>query len=352
MTFKYLNNSVPLMLALGCVYVTDLTGSLNWMVRCGCQIEAEMSQVERISTLASVKPEAALKLSVPSNWPSRGEIKFSDVTLAYREDLPPALKNLSFTIRPEEKIGIAGRTGAGKSSLVSCLFRIVEISGGAVYIDGVDIKTIGLHDLREQISIIPQDAMLFSGTIRTNLDPSGKHSDSEIWTALEQVNLKSLIFELRDQLDTKIEEGGLNLSVGQKQLACMARALLKGSKILVLDEATASVDQATDIIIQKTLRTVFANRTVIIIAHRIPSIIHCDRVMVLDQGQLLEVGHPHDLLQPLTTDISAPLIDSNGTIKTGAFAKLVEETGAASAEFLREEASQSYQSKRRLSDSS
>jgi ABC-type multidrug transport system fused ATPase/permease subunit len=223
-------------------------------------------------------------------------VEFKEVTMKYREDLPLVLDGVSFKIKPREKIGVVGRTGSGKSSLLQVLFRMVEPSSGTVFIDGQDIGAIGLDDLRSRLAIIPQDPTLFTGTVRTNLDPIGKFEDEQLWEVIESVNLKEQILEMEAGLDSPISEYGESLSEGTRQLMCLARAMLRRSKILVMDEATASVDFTTDELIQNTIRKDLSAVTVIIIAHRINSILDCDRVMVMDAGKVVEFDSPKKLL--------------------------------------------------------
>ncbi|MGH0124218.1 UNVERIFIED_CONTAM: hypothetical protein FKN15_024647 [Acipenser sinensis] len=236
------------------------------------------------------------KTAPPQAWPTRGHIEIRDYGLRYREDLELVLKNISFTIEGGKKVGIVGRTGAGKSSLTLGLFRIIEPAQGKILIDGVNIADLGLHDLRSRITIIPQDPVLFSGTLRMNLDPFDAYSDEEVWNSLELAHLKNFVSGLPDRLNHECSEGGENLSVGQRQLVCLARALLRKTKILVLDEATAAVDLETDNLIQSTIRSQFEECTVLTIAHRLNTVMDYTRVLVLDKGQIVEFDSPASLL--------------------------------------------------------
>ncbi|OQR85424.1 ATP-binding Cassette (ABC) Superfamily [Achlya hypogyna] len=264
------------------------------------QIQTQMVSVERIhnycvmDTEAELYAPAAVQAQLQATaWPSQGEVTFEKVDLRYRPGLPRVLRNLSFTIRAKEKVGVVGRTGAGKSSLVVALMRIVEPSGGRVLLDGVDTATIGLHDLRDQISIIPQDPVLFSGTIRSNLDPFERYDDAALWTAVKRAHLSSAVAAL----DDKVDERGQNFSVGERQLICIARALLKKSKVILMDEATASIDPTTDRLIQQSIREEFAECTTLTIAHRINTILDCDRILVMDKGAAAEFDAPAELLK-------------------------------------------------------
>ena len=216
--------------------------------------------------------------------------------MRYRPELEPVLKHLNLHINPGEKVGVVGRTGAGKSSLVLCLMRIIELESGRIVIDGVDIKQLGLEDLRSHIAIIPQEPLLFSGMVRSNLDPFSEYSDESIWSALDRASMRTVISEAPAGLDTPVEEHGSNYSVGQRQLLCIARALLRKSKVILMDEATASIDLETDMQIQQTIRTQFIDSTVITIAHRIHTIIDSDRVLVLEMGEVKEYDKPSTLL--------------------------------------------------------
>ncbi|XP_046836014.1 ATP-binding cassette sub-family C member 4 [Vespa crabro] len=276
--------------------VLILCGMLQHGMRQTAEAIAQMTSVERVLQFTKLDEEGPFT-SDPSNkpsleWPTKGEIKFDHVYLQYSDSDPPVLKDLNFIIQPAMKIGIVGRTGAGKSSLISALFRLSEFNG-IIYIDKINIKKIGLHDLRNKISIIPQDPVLFSASLRDNLDPFHKHDDATLWATMEEVELKSAF----TSLDYQISESGSNLSAGQRQLLCLARAIIENNKILILDEATANVDPATDTLIQTTIRKKFQNCTVLTIAHRLNTIIDSDRVLLLDRGKILEFDHPYILLK-------------------------------------------------------
>ncbi|KAJ6639011.1 Multidrug resistance-associated protein 1, partial [Pseudolycoriella hygida] len=285
---------------LSIAYALQITKTLNWLVRTISVVETEAVSVERVKEYSQIKSEAPWNVpsqKLANNWPEVGTVEFNDFELRYRDGLDLTLKGLSFKIDGSEKVGIVGRTGAGKSSLTLALFRIIESAGGSIVIDGQDISKLGLHDLRSRLTIIPQDPVLFSGTLRLNLDPFEQNSDEELWTALEHAHLKAFVQELTAGLNHEITEGGENLSVGQRQLICLARALLRKTKILILDEATAAIDLETDDLIQKTIRKEFNDCTILTIAHRLNTIMDSDKVIVLDQGKVLEFGSPKELLQ-------------------------------------------------------
>ncbi|XP_042313753.1 ATP-binding cassette sub-family C member 2 isoform X2 [Sceloporus undulatus] len=277
----------------------NVTQTLNWLVRMTSELETNIVAVERVHEYTEVANEAAWETSQrpPSDWPNKGEIRFVDYQVRYRPELELVLDGINCDIKGTEKVGVVGRTGAGKSSLTNCLFRILEAARGKILIDGLDIATIGLHDLRQKLTIIPQDPVLFSGSLRMNLDPFNQHSDEEVWHALELAHLKSFVCSLPERLSYPVSEAGENLSVGQRQLVCLARALLHKSKILILDEATAAVDMETDHLIQETIRSEFADCTVITIAHRLHTIMDSNRVMVLQAGKIVEFDSPEELLQ-------------------------------------------------------
>ncbi|XP_057633187.1 ATP-binding cassette sub-family C member 2 [Chionomys nivalis] len=279
----------------------NITQTLNWLVRMTSEAETNIVAVERINEYINVENEApwVTDKRPPADWPSKGEIQFNNYQVRYRPELDLVLRGISCHIKSTEKVGVVGRTGAGKSSLTNCLFRILESAGGQIIIDGIDIASIGLHDLRGKLTIIPQDPILFSGSLRMNLDPFDKYSDEEIWKALELAHLKSFVDGLQLGLYHEVTEGGDNLSIGQRQLLCLGRALLRKSKILVLDEATAAVDLETDNLIQTTIRNEFSHCTVVTIAHRLHTIMDSDKIMVLDSGKIVEYGSPEELLSKM-----------------------------------------------------
>ncbi|XP_017727202.1 PREDICTED: multidrug resistance-associated protein 1 isoform X3 [Rhinopithecus bieti] len=288
------------LVGLSVSYSLQVTTYLNWLVRMSSEMETNIVAVERLKEYSETEKEAPWQIqetAPPSNWPQVGRVEFRNYCLRYREDLDFVLRHINVTINGGEKVGIVGRTGAGKSSLTLGLFRINESAEGEIVIDGINIARIGLHELRFKITIIPQDPVLFSGSLRMNLDPFSQYSDEEVWTSLELAHLKDFVSALPDKLDHECAEGGENLSVGQRQLVCLARALLRKTKILVLDEATAAVDLETDNLIQSTIRTQFEGCTVLTIAHRLNTIMDYTRVIVLDKGEIQEYGAPSDLLQ-------------------------------------------------------
>ncbi|XP_067242985.1 canalicular multispecific organic anion transporter 1 isoform X2 [Chanodichthys erythropterus] len=286
------------LVGLSISYALNVTQTLNWLVRMTSELETNIVAVERVNEYTEIKNEAPWVTSnrPPDDWPSAGNIRFENYKVRYRPELELILHGITCDIESTEKIGIVGRTGAGKSSLTNCLFRIIEASEGRIIIDGVDISTLGLHDLRSRLTIIPQDPVLFSGTLRMNLDPFQKFSDEEIWNVLELAHLKDYVRGLPSGLEHEVSEGGENLSLGQRQLLCLARALLRKSRILILDEATAAVDLETDDLIQTTIRREFSHCTVLTIAHRLNTILDSSRVMVLDSGKIVEFDSPSELL--------------------------------------------------------
>ncbi|KAK5814377.1 hypothetical protein F5H01DRAFT_391041 [Linnemannia elongata] len=295
-------------LGLSMSFAMGITDCVMWLCRDFSEWQSHLIAIERVQEYTDKHTEAPELTSkvVPDLWPAQGRVVFTDYSTRYREGLDLVLKHLSFEIRPQEKIGIVGRTGAGKSSLTLALFRIVEaankdeeIDGGAIEIDGVDISRLGLADLRKHLAIIPQDPTLFAGTIRDNLDPFQELTDADLWEALERAHLKDFVRSLPggSGLGAEVAQNGENFSVGQRSLICLARALLRKSKILILDEATAAVDVETDELIQRTIREEFKDRTVLTIAHRIKTVMDSDRILVMDQGRVAEFDEPRVLLQ-------------------------------------------------------
>ncbi|CAM9754010.1 unnamed protein product, partial [Sphacelaria rigidula] len=314
----------------------SMTGLLNWAVRCFTETETMMNSVERVLYTSQVTPQepphhvsrpkhpyynqlAGLtghtlpssppedeqlatcpddRLLMTTGWPWEGKIELIDeVTMRYRPDTELVLKGVTLTIKPGEKVGIVGRTGSGKSSLMQVLFRMVDCEEGTVAIDGVNTKSIGLATLRSRLTIIPQEPVLFSGTLRDNLDPFEAYSDDEVWDALEQASLASTVRNFPAGIHEPVAEYGESLSAGQRQLVCLARALLRKTRVLLLDEATSSVDYETDNVIQSTLRSAFRDCTVLTIAHRLNTILDSDRILVMDNGKVAELDTPANLLE-------------------------------------------------------
>nr|XP_034300519.1 multidrug resistance-associated protein 4-like isoform X5 [Crassostrea gigas] len=300
-------------------YLLTMATPFSYMMRKTADLNTLMTSVERIVSYTKLEQEAPKVSNSPpsSSWPQNGEIKLVNVGLQYSSDTDQVLHNITCLINSREKIGIVGRTGAGKSSLLAALLRLAEPTG-EIYIDDVNVLKIGLHELRNKISVIPQDPILFSGTLRKNLDPFEEYTDDQLWIALEQVQLKVKVQSEREGLYMEVSDSGHNLSVGQRQLVCLARAILRQNNILVLDEATANVDHSTDRLIQETIRSRFKNCTVLTVAHRIHTIMDSSKVMVLNQGKLVEFDTPYQLLQ----------------IEDGFFKNLVQQTGKAQAKVL------------------
>ncbi|CAI5646212.1 unnamed protein product [Oreochromis niloticus] len=270
----------PSLKGLAISYSLQLTGMLQYVARLSIEVEARFNSAERlqeyVTNCKSEAPRHVKETQIPQDWPSSGGVSFVDYKMRYRENTPIVLNGIDFHIQPGEKLGIVGRTGSGKSSLGVALFRLVEPAAGTMLIDGVDIMSIGLQDLRSKLSVIPQDPVLFVGTVRYNLDPFNKYTDEEIWAALEKSYMKDSISKLEGKLEAH----------GQRQLICMARALLRNSKIILLDEATASIDAETDALIQNTIQEAFRNSTMLTIAHRISTVMQADRILVMDNGQV------------------------------------------------------------------
>lgn len=264
---------------------------LDWAIRQFVYLESFMTAFQRAADYTDIKQENQSGRQL-ENWPSDGAIQYKDVSLRYRKNNEEVLKNLNFHVKPREKIGIVGRTGAGKSSIIVTLFRLYEVNGD-ILIDGVPIKTIPLGDLRNHLGIIPQDPIIFSGSVRSNIDPTGIYNDDDIWSALGAVNLKSII----KNLDDDIKKSGVNYSIGRRQLVCLARAIVRKNKIIIMDEATANMDEETDRFIHEKIEELFKNCTTITVAHRLSSVMRCDRVMVMDKGEVVEFDSPQNLLK-------------------------------------------------------
>ena len=302
----------PATVGLLLAYCVQLAGELASLIRTFTQIENDMNSVERVCHYAIKLPQEAdyvIEATEPEkSWPSQGEIEFDKVSFAYRDGLPLVLKGLSFKVSPGEKIGICGRTGAGKSSIMTALYRLNELESGKIKIDGIDISTIGLRSLRANLSIIPQDPILFNSNIRKNLDPFGEHEDDVLWDALrrsgaiQEDEITKVKLQTKDNeefhkfhLDQTVDDEGANFSLGERQLIAFARALVRDTKILILDEATSSVDYETDSKIQKTISTEFSDCTILCIAHRLKTILKYDRIMTLDHGEIKEFDTPLNL---------------------------------------------------------
>lgn len=303
---------------LSLTYAVMFTDSLLWFVWLYAMNEMNMNSVERIDEYLYIDqepPEIVESYRPPAGWPAKGAITVENLSLRYAPGLPKVIKDVTFEVKPTQKIGIVGRTGAGKSTIASAFFRFLEAETGRIVIDGLDISKLGLYDLRSSITIIPQDPTLFSGTVRSNLDPFNTYSDEDVFRSLLRVHLIDAIPTPNDEsrlsvtdrhkrrtipfydLSNQVTEGGGNLSQGQRQLMCLARSLLRSPKVILLDEATASIDYNTDAQIQETIREEFADTTIITIAHRLRSIIDYDMILVLDAGMVKEYAKPHTLLQ-------------------------------------------------------
>lgn len=304
-------------IGLAITQVISLTGMVQWGMRQWSEFENQMTAVERIVEYTELESEPIENGVKPKNdWPVNGKIEFRKVSLRYSLRDCYVLKDLNINIAPKAKIGIVGRTGAGKSSIITALFRLTEFEG-EILIDDIITKHINLNHLRCKISIIPQEPILFSGTLRKNLDPFDQYTDDVLWSALEEVELKTFVSELPHSLSHRMTEGGNNFSVGQRQLLCLARAIIKQNKVLVLDEATANIDNKTDEVLQSTIKQKFYECTVLTIAHRLHTVMDSDKILVMDEGRAVEFGHPFELLQ-----------------RSGILYQLVQKTGLTMAELL------------------
>ncbi|XP_039029269.1 ABC transporter C family member 3-like [Hibiscus syriacus] len=297
----------PAIAGLAVTYGLNLNILQAWVVWNICNMENKIISVERILQYSSIPSEPALVIETnrpDSHWPYHGEVQIHDLRVRYAPHMPLVLRGLTCTFPGGLKTGIVGRTGSGKSTLTQTLFRIVEPTAGQIIIDGVNISSIGLHDLRSRLSIIPQEPTMFEGTIRSNLDPLEEYTDEQIWEALDKCQLGDGVRTKEGRLDSSVSENEENWSMGQRQLVCLGRVLLKKSKILVLDEATASVDTVTDNLIQTTLREHFSDCTVITIAHQITSVLDSDMVLLLSHGLIEEYDTPSSLLENMSSSFA------------------------------------------------
>ncbi|KAF9095951.1 hypothetical protein BGX23_012309 [Mortierella sp. AD031] len=353
------------LVGLALSYVTQLSGELQWAVRQSVEAAIQMVSVERMMEYAQVKPEESGRHRqnpdgssvIPNGWPTEAKVTFSDMSLTYPRGDGPVLKNISLDFKAGEKIGIVGRTGAGKSSMIGALFRLVEtMTGdpphrGGISIDGIDISQIGMHDLRQNMAIIPQEPFLFRGTLRFNLDPTSKNQDADIWAALDAAELKRMVESLEGGLDAVVDDNGKNFSIGERQLLSLARAVLRRSRVIVMDEATANVDLQSDRMIQKAIHTQFQGATVFTIAHRLNTVIgDYDRILVLDQGEVMEFDEPWALLncppgefrpsEIVGKDPAATTTSGKGWLR-----RMVADTGAENEAKLRQAAKEQWDKK-------
>ncbi|KAH8298106.1 hypothetical protein KR018_006856, partial [Drosophila ironensis] len=324
----------PGQIGLAITQSLSMTGMVQFGMRQSAELENSMTSVERVLEYNDLKSEGVFNSPAdkqpPKSWPEEGEVVAKDLSMRYAPD-PQAdyvLKGLDFVIKPREKVGIVGRTGAGKSSLINALFRL-SYNEGSVLIDDLDTSAMGLHDLRSKLSIIPQEPVLFSGTMRYNLDPFEQYPDEKLWQALEEVHLKEEISELPTGLQSTISEGGANFSVGQRQLVCLARAILRENRILVMDEATANVDPQTDALIQATIRNKFRECTVLTIAHRLHTIMDSDKVLVMDAGRAVEFGSPYELLTESESKVFHGMVMQTGKSSFDHLLKIAKDVSTA-----------------------
>ena len=304
-------------IGISLTFTVSMLSTMPWICKLSVEVENMMTSTQRMMEYSVLPKEGDYELQ-PDFRVTRGEVQFRDVKMKYREHLEYALDGLSCVIPAGSKMGIVGRTGAGKSSIMQALFRLVPLAEGQITLDGVDIHTLGLHDLRRQLSVIPQTPFIFYGSVRDNLDPLGQYTEEQLWGALEDVELATYFKSLSQGLATQLA-GSVALSVGQKQLMCLARAILRDNKVLMMDEATANVDKANDTLIQRKLRERFAGCTVITIAHRLKTVIDYDSIMVVDKGQCMEIGSPAQLLE-----------------QGGLFAAMIEATGHEESHVLKQ----------------
>ncbi|KAH6556548.1 hypothetical protein KP509_1Z171400 [Ceratopteris richardii] len=305
-------SNVSLKVGLALSYATPIISLLSDLLSTFTETEKEMVSVERINEYMDAESEEnkAVSRQADLQWPSTGLIEFFNVSLSYGPALPPALKNLSIKLPGGWQVGIAGRTGAGKSSILNVLFRLTEPTAGCIKIDGVDISKVSLYELRSKLAVVPQTPFLFEGTVRENIDIHGDVTDHRIWEILDKCHLKDTILSLGG-LDANIREGGESLSLGQRQLLCLSRAFARATKVLCLDECTANIDPHTSWILQRAIASECKGKTVMVIAHRVQSIMNLDHVLILENGELAEEGNPRVLLQNQFSKFSS-LVHASG----------------------------------------
>lgn len=293
------HTSNPGLVGLAISYALSVTHILGGVLNAVAETEQELVAVERVQQYLQIEGEenAEGTINPPFGWPTQGALDFKNVQLSYREHLTPALHNISFKTEAFERLAIVGRTGAGKSSILAALLRVAPITKGEIVLDCVNLKTLSLYTLRERIGIIPQEPFLFEGTVRENLDPRSVHYDSEIWHAITNCSAVTYLVQSMGGLDGKLERGGINLSAGQKQLLCLARALLKNSKVICIDEGTSNLDEDSEFAMHQAIRSSFKSSTVIFIAHRLHGLHSMDRIIVVDQGEIKEQGSPRELAE-------------------------------------------------------
>jgi len=311
----------PVIFGLALSMLLQLGSIFQWAIRQSAEAVNQMVCVERVSEYSKLEPEAPWSTDTDiskEQWPNNGDVEVKDLLIRYRKSLPPSLKGVSFSVPSGTRIGVVGRTGSGKSTLVQALFRLLEAERGSIHVGGVDIKSLGLHKLRKGMSVINQHPVLFSGTVRENLDPFSGYSDDQIKDALTDVQMMKAINDLPGGIHSAVAESGSNFSIGERQLLCLARAMLQKSKILVLDEPTANVDHRTDKLLQKAVNKSFNGATIISVAHRLDTIIENDMILVLGNGEVLECGSPHELIS-----------------QDGVFTSLVNDTGEEQAKELK-----------------
>lgn len=317
LSLLFASDSDVSLVGLALMYAIKMSKILPWTVKHMSHLEDALLSVESVLQYFNNEREASWQTQshhkLEHSWPSEGMIEFVNYSCRYRPGLDLAIRGMNLKILAAAKVGIVGRTGAGKSTIASAVLRLVEASEGVILIDDLDIKPIGLHDLRTRITIIPQDSLLMSGTVRWNLDPTSRSSDEEIWHCLQVAHLHDVVSKLPQQLDHTVSEGGNNFSSGQKQLFCLARALLRKSKIVIMDEAMSAVDEVTERLVLEILRREFRQCTVITIAHRLKTILNCDQIIVMDNGRVAETGTPSDLMM-LENSMFRSLVQTAGLL--------------------------------------